>query len=80
MTTKPILIGDHTAKKLKERGINRADIRWLLHTATPTKNLWTAVSQRWQVDGEVKGRHLRVIFADHPSYIKVISAHIRGGR
>jgi hypothetical protein len=78
MTTKPIVVSHHVAKRLKQRQIDRRDVRWLLHTAERTKNLSTERGQRWQVDGEVKGRHLRVIFAEYPHRIVVISAHIRG--
>lgn len=80
MTTKPIIIGHHTVGQLKKRGIDRRDVRWLIHTAERTPNLLTSIGQRWQVDGEVEGRHLRVIFAEHPGFIKVISAHWREGR
>lgn len=80
MTTKPIIISHHTVGKLKERGIARQDVRWLIHTADRTKNLWTRNGQRWQVDGEVKGRHLRVIFVEHRDRIVVVSAHIREER
>jgi uncharacterized DUF497 family protein len=78
MTHKPTTYGKHAAKWMRKRGITRQDVQWVLarglRSKAPTKS---GADQRWQVEGDLARRKLRVVFIELANEIHIVSAQYR---
>lgn len=65
-----IIYTDHAKKRMKERGLEEWEIEYVLQHPSYIKK---SFEDRKIAVGEVKNRHIKVVFIEEESYKKVIS-------
>ena len=73
MTHKRIILSAHALARMRERGIARRDIRWLLARGTREPAVTFGGAQRWLVRGTIEARPLGVIFVESVTVIHVVT-------
>ena len=64
MNAKRILYSDHARGRLRQRGITRQDVRWLLARRDRARKETRGGAQRWSCRGYLGTHEARVIFME----------------
>ena len=74
MTPKQIVYGDHAEQRLRERGMRRTAVRWLLAQGVRERQpTLTGGPQRWGCRGYLGHHEARVVFVEDAHTITVIT-------
>ncbi len=74
MSPKAIEYSDHARGRLKERGITRHQVRWVLARGVRVLSPTVAGRQRWSCRGMTGRRTLEVIFLEDATRLLVVTA------
>jgi hypothetical protein len=78
MTHKPTIYGKHAAKMMRERGITRQEVQWVLARGLRSKaRTKPGAEQRWQAEADIARRKFRVVFIERAHEIVIVSAQYR---
>jgi uncharacterized DUF497 family protein len=73
MTHKAVRYSDHSAKRLKTRGISRADVRWIIANGIRVRAETRGGEQRWKVSAKIGKRELYVVYIERSNDLLVVT-------